>query len=307
MLCALAPSFALAAPFGVTVRATYADATEGTYQDSFSLSSGMCAAFPPDWPCTATALSDQGDTTATIEVSDGTSSTASDPYLPATSVSSYTFVSVSEGHVGISLGADASGIGIAETSARGDWNDTLTIGGLPDGTPVTIVATIGIDAQFVGLGWGDAHVQGCFNLAGAVFSQLCTQGGDGTGQQLMLPVGAMQQFDVHAGDTILLTGTASGDVAADNLVNDTGSVSSGWTLVATNSAHFAVTSPTPGAELTLASGCSITSGYGCDPVPEPSLSASLASSALALSGIARRRRTRSARRLARRGGATEPS
>jgi hypothetical protein len=303
MLSALAPSFALAAPFGVTVHASYADATDGRFQDSGYLASGMCVSFPPDWPCTATSLSDQGDTTATIEVSDGTSSTASDPYLPATSVSSYTFVSVSEGHVGISLGADASGIGVAETSARGDWNDTLTIGGLPDGTPVTIVATIGIDAQFVGLGYGSANVQGCFNLAGAVFSQLCTQGGDVTGEQPTLPAGMMQQFQVHAGDTILLTGTASGDVAADNLVNDTGSASSGWTLLATNSAHFTITSPTPGAELTLASGCSITNGYGCDPVPEPTLGLSLASSALALSAIARRRRSRSLRPSSRRGSA----
>jgi hypothetical protein len=42
-----------------------------------------------------------------------------------------------------------------------------------------------------------------------------------------------------------------------------------WSMLATNSAHFSMESLTPGVSLTLASGCSVSSGYGCDPLPVP--------------------------------------
>src|SRR6185312_6357588 len=144
---------------------------------------------------------------------------------------------------------------------------------------------LGITAEFVGLGEGSADVQACFN-DGTSFPDfnICTSGTDRSGGPLTLPAMVTKQFTATVGDNISIMGTASGDAFADSLSN--GEAASSWSMVATNSAHFSILSLSDGVDLTTDSGCSITSGYGCDTppttVPEPPSLALLASGLLAL-------------------------
>lgn len=186
--------------------------------------------------------------------------------------SAFASVSATEGHVGLSFNAYSDGIGIANAYGSAAWTDVLSIGSpdLPIGTPVTLVAKVGITAEVVGLGFGGYSVGACFSgsteSGGTEFS-FCNSGID-------TPV--TQVFDAYVGVPIALDGTANGSVGVDNWRTPNWQTSSSdYSLIATNSAHFSINpeDPTQGLVLTLESGCSITSGYGCDTpvtaVPEP--------------------------------------
>jgi hypothetical protein len=252
-----------AAAFGVTVSGDTNYVTEGLFD---------CLAADPGWPGASTSQTATGLTTPSVILTD--SGSGSGRGFPSTSTSTFAPVSVTEGHTGMFFSADASGIGNAEADGEASWNDTLTIGGPAPGSPVTLVATMGIEAQFLGQGNGHAVLNGCFNSV--AFGQLCVFGSSGTDGVFpnVLPKSTTIQFTAHVGDTFVLQGNLSGSAYANNLgTGNPSSDASDWSLLATNSAHYTITSLTPGVDLTLASGCSITNGLGCDsPVsgaPEP--------------------------------------
>jgi hypothetical protein len=186
-----------------------------------------------------------------------------------THASAFASVSVSSGHVGLSFSADANGIGYAVGSGSASWHDLLTVGG-PAGQDVVVRVSLGITAEFVGLGGGPgssggADVQACWTSP----VYLCTSGSDGVGAPLLMPATVTADVHLRGGSSYAVTGTARGAAVADS--GDYGGTSNtiSWSMLATNSAHFSMESLTPGVSLTLASGCSITSGYGCDPIPVP--------------------------------------
>jgi len=262
LICLIAAAFPLAsvqaATIGVTVNAGYQFMTEGNLFD--------CLSTDPGWPCLTVNRTSTGITTASLVLTDAASAADDPAHGPPTRVTVYSSIAATEGHVGLSVTASASGIGNAQAFADVDWNDTLTVGGAVIGTPVTLLAEIGIEAEFLGEGGGSEAINGCFN--GSIFGQLCFSGSDDSDSgRLILPRAATRQFTAHVGDILSLSGEFAGGVTVDNRDTAPGNPLSDWSVTASNSAHFMITSLTPGVELTLASGCSITNGYGCDPPP----------------------------------------
>lgn len=270
MIAALS-SLLRADSIGVKVQAVAHFDTNGVFPGS-----GTCV--DPNYPTCTQVVNNQGQTSASAMASQmGTTGPNTNP--AGTSSSAFASVSASEGHVGLSVSADTQGIGLADGGVAADWNDVMTVGSanLILGTPVTLVANLGITAEFVDLGDGNgsANVRACFagnpsNGSGG-FS-LCTSGGDSTAGPLVLPATVTETFDANVGDTILIVGHA--DAAASSSSFGSPSDTESWSVVATNSAHYSIEALTPDVTLTTESGCSITSGYGCDQpptgtVPEP--------------------------------------
>lgn len=266
---AAATSAARADSIGITVQAQAYFDTNGIF-----LGSGYCG--DPNYPTCTQTVTNQGLTAASAIASQmGTTGPNTNP--AGTTSSAFASVSASEGHVGMSASADTEGIGRASGFTSGSWMDVVTVGAgnLNFGDPVTLEARLGIDAEFVGLGhgYGSAQAQGCFKEVYSLFS-ICTSGADSSSGPLTLPAVVTEQFNAYVGETLSIQGSASAEADSDSVGDNTGGTTS-WSVVATNSAHFSIESLTPGVTLTTESGCSITSGYGCDAppsgtVPEPS-------------------------------------
>lgn len=275
----------LADSIGVSVVATSFYETNGVFPGS-----GSCN--DPNYPnCTVTRRG-QGLTTASALVSEsGTTGPNTNP--AGTTSGSFASVSATEGHIGLSFSADSEGIGYSEGYGNASWNDVMTIGSssLAVGTPVTLVAQLGLDAEFVGLGYGSAQVQACFSESLGDFN-ICTSGSDSSTGPLTLPATVTKQFTAYIGTQVALTGSAGGYAFSSAWLPGDGTPSS-WSMVATNSAHFIITplDPNAGVVLTTTSGCSIANGYGCDTppsdstVPEPPSLALLGTGLLAATAL----------------------
>jgi MYXO-CTERM domain-containing protein len=258
-----------AGTIGVSIEAASGSATLGTFQPSLNLANGNCADFGSDWPCEATIQYLDGLNTATLILPTTASSSVTVDGVGTSSASAFASVAVTEGHVGMSFAAASTGLGEAVAQGTAIWNDVLTIGGLGAiGTPVTLVANLSIEAAFLAHGHGGTQVTACFGMG--LFFSLCSLGSDNYGESLVVPPGRTATFTAHIGDVLDLSGRMDGQASADSF---TIGGSSDYEVLASNSAHFKITSVTPGVTLTLGSGCSITSGNGCDSaaagVPEP--------------------------------------
>jgi hypothetical protein len=284
-ICATAMA-ARADPFSVNVSAFSQQYTNGVFG---------CYVGPP-WPCSTVSHSSSGATSASTIATDTVTENCSGCNPPSGIGDGFGSASASEGHIGISADAFATGISVVSSSASANWTDVGTVVSsiLAPGTPVQVLARLSIDAEFVGLGYGSSSIYASFN-GGTIFT-LSTNGGDSSTGPLTLPATVTEQFDAYVGETINLSGSANGAAFADNLNNPDGyeGTDSNWSVVATDSAHFMLTPLTAGIDITTASGCSITNGYGCDPVPttvpEPSSVLILASSLLGLAWLMRSRR-----------------
>lgn len=281
----------LANPIGVKVSAQSLYETDDLYP---GLGTGCNDPLYPH--CNAT-ITNTGATSASALVSEsGTTGQSANP--ADTTSDAFASVSASEGHIGLSLSADAEGIGNAQANGSASWNDVLTVSSstLAKGEQVHLVATLSISAELVGLGGpGSVSVQACFQDANQSIFQICTLGQGSNTAPLQLPATVTQPFTATVGETIALAGNAIGTASAAYSA-DPDFVQSSWSMVATDSAHFSITSITQGVDLTLASGCSITDGYGCDSppsgeTPEPPTLALLLGGGLLLAGLGWRRRT----------------
>lgn|GEM_PF-4599613 len=251
---------ALADSFNVFASATAHFDTNGVFPGS-----GTCT--DPNFPaCSVTVAKNGTNAASAISSQQGTTSDIANP--PLTTSSAFASVSASEGHIGLSFSADTEGIGIADGEGNANWSDLLTLssGTLAVGTWVTLQANLNITAEFVGLGNGSASVSACFNGSGLY--NICTSGSDSdTAPGPVLPPPGSAQFFAQIGQQIVLSGSASGSaVAFSPIATET---DSSWSMLATDSAHFSIQAvdPSTDVDLTLASGCSITTGFGCDPVP----------------------------------------
>jgi MYXO-CTERM domain-containing protein len=258
-----------AGTIGVTVEAASGSATLGMFQDTVGLENGVCADLGPDWPCEATIQNLDGFNILTLILPTAASSSVSADGIGTSSASAFASVSVTEGHAGMSFAATSTGLGKSIAQGTAIWSDVLTIGGLGAvGTPVTLVANLNIEAAFLASGQGGTSVSACFGMF-LLFS-LCSSGSDNYGESLVVPLPQTATFTAHIGDVLDLGGRMDGQASAYNApVGGT----SDYEVVASHSAHYKITSLTPGVTLTLGSGCSITSGNGCDSaaagVPEP--------------------------------------
>lgn len=267
---AVTTSSARADSIPVTVHAVAYFDTNGVFPGS-----GYCG--DPNYPTCTQDVTNQGPTSASaIASQSGTTGPNTNP--AGTTSSAFASVSASDGHVGMSASADTEGIGRAYGFVSGSWVDVVTVGAgnLNFGDPVTLVARLGIDAEFVGLGHGtgSAQAQSCFSDNYSAMFHICTSGVDSTAGPLTLPATVTEQFNAYVGEIFTVDGSASAEADSDSLGDNSGGATS-WSVVATNSAHFSLESLTPDVTLTTESGCSITSGYGCDAppsgtVPEPS-------------------------------------
>ena len=240
----------------------------------------------PNYPCDSGTQSMDGAQHASAMVSgQGTTSSGANP--PLTTSSYLAYVSATEGHVAMSFDASAEGIGMAEGGGRVSWQDVLTVGGVAPGTYVYLTATLSITAEFLnsGTGWGTDHVESVFDggVSGEYLFQLGSSG-TYTPSSLTLPATVTRTFLAFGGEQIPLSASVNGYAEAD--------ATSDWSLVSTESAHYTITSTNPDVTLTLASGCDITNGYGCDSVPgvpEPSSLLMLSCGLLSLSATLRRK------------------
>lgn len=264
----LAPAWARGDTFGVKAVALSFFNTDPVTNPG-GAPAGTCNGVP-GFPACFISVTNTGLTTAYSSVGES-GTTAANANPPLKESGSFADVTVSEGHVGLSAEADTTGIGTAQGYAEGTWNDVMTVGagtsGLARGTDVQLVATLGMDADFSGLGLGSSEADGCFSDESTRLFKICTNGSDGTSSGLVEPATVTETFTGWVGEVINIQGSAEADASADSYHNaDKPAV---WNVVATNSAHFTITptEPSLGLDLTLESGCSITTGYGCDPVP----------------------------------------
>jgi hypothetical protein len=244
---------------------------------------GLFFACTDDYPCfneTQVSHSASGSAASALATDTAKSSRLTAP--AGISTSAFANVSLSSAHVALSFSADANGIGFGSGSGTASWFDLLTVSA-PAGSDVVVNVNLGISAEFVGLGGvpgsvGSAEVMACWTAP----VELCTSGADSTGGALTLPATVTAQLHLIGGQTYAIAGDASGFATVTSVDGASTSNTISWSMLATNSAHFSMEAVTPGVTLSLASGCSITSGYGCDlpPVPEP------ASPLLLLGGLA---------------------
>lgn len=210
---------------------------------------------------------------------------STDPTSGVTStVDSTSSVSVTEGHIAKALSTDTSNNASGTGYGDGQFWEYITFNdpNRPYNYQETLTATLNLTSDLSSVGDGSANVSAHFNssfqycdLYGSLylcqtiplFTLLTSGSFSSTDTSPTLPAVQTQTFQWGNEVPFLVYGDMSGNVSASS--GNGGEAS--WNMIASNSGHFSITSDNPDVTLTTNSGCSITNGYGCDPVPQSSV------------------------------------